>query len=84
MIERLFVCLLAEATACWRALPVWPRRWAAETIATVVWGLVRAACSSRLNLVPADLVGTPIYRPFKRAFDVELGPVSPHDDAPAG
>jgi MoxR-like ATPase len=47
---------------------------AAETIARILGGtFVRLQFTP--DLVPADLVGTRIYRPSQEAFDVELGPV---------
>src|SRR4029079_7506734 len=47
---------------------------AAETIARILGGSF-ARLQFTPDLVPADLVGTRIYRPSREAFDVELGPV---------
>src|SRR5947207_11005406 len=74
MIERLFVCLLAEGHCLLEGAPGLAKTLAAETLAIVVGGSF-----SRLqftpDLVPADLVGTRIYRPSSETFDVEVGPV---------
>src|SRR5438067_2078220 len=74
MIERLFVCLLAQGHCLLEGAPGLAKTLAAETLATVVGGSF-----SRLqftpDLVPADLVGTRIYRPSTETFDVEIGPV---------
>ncbi len=74
VIERLFVCLLAEGHCLLEGAPGLAKTLLAETMATVVGGTF-----SRLqftpDLVPADLVGTRIYRPSSEAFDVERGPV---------
>jgi MoxR-like ATPase len=47
---------------------------AAETVARILGGSF-ARLQFTPDLVPADLVGTRIYRPSQEAFDVELGPV---------
>jgi MoxR-like ATPase len=47
---------------------------AAETIAGILGGSF-ARLQFTPDLVPADLVGTRIYRPSQEAFDTELGPV---------
>ena len=47
---------------------------AVETLATVVGGTF-ARIQFTPDLVPADIVGTRIYRPAREKFDVELGPV---------
>ncbi|MDQ3107234.1 MAG: MoxR family ATPase [Actinomycetota bacterium] len=74
MIERLFVCLLARGHCLLEGAPGLAKTLAAETIATVSGGEF-ARIQFTPDLVPADLVGTRIYRPSQEAFDVELGPV---------
>jgi len=74
MIERLFVCLLARGHCLLEGAPGLAKTLAAETVATVVGGDF-ARLQFTPDLVPADLVGTRIYRPSQEAFDVELGPV---------
>src|SRR4051794_23671778 len=74
MIERLFVCLLAEGHCLLEGAPGLAKTLAAEPLASVVGGSF-----SRLqftpDLAPSVLVGTRIYRPSTETFDVELGPV---------
>jgi MoxR-like ATPase len=74
MIERLFVCLLARGHCLLEGAPGLAKTLAAETVATVSGGDF-ARIQFTPDLVPADLVGTRIYRPSQEAFDVELGPV---------
>ena len=57
-----------------RGAPGLAKTLAAETIATILGGTF-ARLQFTPDLVPADLVGTRIYRPSREAFDVELGPV---------
>jgi MoxR-like ATPase len=74
MVERLFVCLLARGHCLIEGAPGLAKTLAAETLARVVGGTF-ARLQFTPDLVPADLVGTRIYRPSTEAFDVELGPV---------
>src|SRR5688500_12336697 len=74
LIERLFVCLLARGHCLLEGAPGLAKTLAAETTATVIGGSF-ARLQFTPDLVPADLVGTRIYRPSTEAFDVELGPV---------
>ena len=74
MIERLFVCLLARGHCLLEGAPGLAKTLAAETMATVMGGDF-ARLQFTPDLVPADLVGTRIYRPSQEGFDVELGPV---------
>jgi MoxR-like ATPase len=74
MIERLFVCLLARGHCLLEGAPGLAKTLAAETVAVVIGGDF-ARIQFTPDLVPADLVGTRIYRPSQEAFDVELGPV---------
>jgi MoxR-like ATPase len=74
MVERLFVCLLARGHCLIEGAQGLAKTLAAETLARVVGGTF-ARLQFTPDLVPADLVGTRIYRPSTEAFDVELGPV---------
>jgi MoxR-like ATPase len=74
MIERLFVSLLARGHCLLEGAPGLAKTLAAETVATVVGGKFNRLQFTP-DLVPADLVGTRIYRPSQEEFDVELGPV---------
>jgi MoxR-like ATPase len=73
-IERLMVCLLAGGHALLEGVPGLAKTLAAETIATVVGGTF-ARLQFTPDLLPADVMGTRIYRASTETFDVELGPV---------
>jgi MoxR-like ATPase len=74
MIERLFVCWLARGHCLLEGAPGLAKTLAAETVARVLGGTF-TRIQFTPDLVPADLVGTRVYRPSREAFDVELGPV---------
>ena len=73
-IERLFVGLLARGHVLLEGVPGLAKTLAVETLATVIGGDY-----SRLqftpDLLPADLVGTRIFRASTESFDIEWGPV---------
>src|SRR3954451_2302131 len=74
VIERLMVCLLARGHCLLEGVPGLAKTLAVETLASVTGGTF-----SRLqftpDLLPADIVGTRVYRTSSEKFDVELGPV---------
>src|SRR5215207_9405581 len=74
MVERMLVCLLAKGHCLLEGVPGVAKTLAVETLARVAGGTF-----SRLqftpDLVPADIIGTRIYKAGQDAFDVELGPV---------
>nr|WP_228046128.1 MoxR family ATPase [Saccharopolyspora sp. HNM0983] len=74
LVERLLVGLLAKGHILLEGVPGVAKTLAVETFAQVVGGSF-----SRLqftpDLVPADILGTRIYRQGSERFDVELGPV---------
>jgi MoxR-like ATPase len=74
MIERLFVCLLARGHCLLEGAPGLAKTLAAETVARVMGGQCNRIQFTP-DLVPADLVGTRVYKSSQEAFDVELGPV---------
>ncbi|HEU0241600.1 MAG TPA: MoxR family ATPase [Micromonosporaceae bacterium] len=74
MIERMFVALLARGHCLLEGVPGVAKTLAVETIARVVGGTF-ARIQFTPDLVPADVVGTRIYRQSSEAFDIELGPV---------
>jgi MoxR-like ATPase len=74
MIERMFVCLLARGHCLLEGVPGVAKTLAVETLARVVGGSF-ARIQFTPDLVPADIVGTRIYRQGSEKFDVELGPV---------
>ncbi|GAA4212052.1 AAA family ATPase [Actinocatenispora rupis] len=74
MIERMFVSLLARGHCLIEGVPGVAKTLAVETLARVVGGSF-ARIQFTPDLVPADVVGTRIYRQGSEKFDVELGPV---------
>jgi MoxR-like ATPase len=74
MIERMFVALLARGHCLLEGVPGVAKTLAVETVATVVGGSF-ARIQFTPDLVPADIIGTRIYRQGAEKFDVELGPV---------
>ncbi len=74
LIERMFVALLARGHCLLEGVPGVAKTLAVETLATVVGGSF-ARVQFTPDLVPADIVGTRIYRTGSERFDVELGPV---------
>jgi len=74
VVERLLVCLLAKGHALLEGVPGLAKTLAAETIAIVVGGSF-TRIQFTPDLLPADVMGTRIYRASTETFDVELGPV---------
>jgi MoxR-like ATPase len=74
MIERMLVAVLARGHCLLEGVPGVAKTLAVETMATVVGGTF-ARIQFTPDLVPADIVGTRIYRASSEHFDVELGPV---------
>jgi MoxR-like ATPase len=74
MIERMFVALLARGHCLLEGVPGVAKTLAVETLARVVGGTF-ARIQFTPDLVPADIVGTRIYRQGAEKFDVELCPV---------
>ncbi len=74
MVERLLVAVLAKGHCLLEGVPGIAKTLAAETLATVVGGSF-ARIQFTPDLVPADIIGTRIYRPSSESFDIELGPI---------
>ena len=74
MLERLVVALLAGGHVLLEGVPGLAKTLTVKTLADVLGGSFRRVQFTP-DLVPADLVGTRIYRPNTGTFDVELGPV---------
>jgi MoxR-like ATPase len=74
LVERLFVALLARGHCLLEGAPGVAKTLAAQTQAAVVGGSY-ARIQFTPDLVPADVVGTRIYKPSTESFDVELGPI---------
>ena len=74
LVEMMLVGLLAKGHVLLEGVPGVAKTLTVETFATVVGGSY-----SRLqftpDLVPADIVGTRIYRQGREEFEVELGPI---------
>ncbi|HET9443794.1 MAG TPA: MoxR family ATPase [Acidimicrobiales bacterium] len=73
-IERLVVCLLARGHCLLEGVPGLAKTLMCETVARVTGGTF-ARLQFTPDLLPADLVGTRVYRASTETFDVELGPV---------
>jgi MoxR-like ATPase len=74
MTERLFICLLARGHVLLEGAPGLAKTLAAETLARTVGGDFKRLQFTP-DLVPADLVGTRIYKASSESFEIELGPV---------
>jgi MoxR-like ATPase len=74
MLERLLVSLLAGGHVLLEGVPGLAKTLTVKTLAQVLGGTFRRVQFTP-DLVPADLVGTRIYRPDHGSFDTELGPI---------
>jgi MoxR-like ATPase len=74
MLERLLVSLLAGGHVLLEGVPGLAKTLTVKTLAAVLGGSYNRIQFTP-DLVPADLVGTRIYRPDTGAFETELGPV---------
>jgi MoxR-like ATPase len=74
MLERVLVALLAGGHVLLEGVPGLAKTLTVKTVADVLGGSFKRLQFTP-DLVPADLVGTRIYRPDQGSFDTELGPV---------
>jgi MoxR-like ATPase len=74
MLERVLVALLAGGHVLLEGVPGLAKTLTVKTLATTMGGSFRRVQFTP-DLVPADLVGTRIWRPDTGKFDTELGPV---------
>ena len=74
MLERVLVALLAGGHLLLEGVPGLAKTLTIKTLADVLDASFRRIQFTP-DLVPADLVGTRIYRPDRSDFDTELGPV---------
>jgi MoxR-like ATPase len=74
MLERLLVALLAGGHVLLEGVPGLAKTLTVKTLAQVLGGSFKRVQFTP-DLVPADLVGTRVYRPDSGRFDIELGPV---------
>lgn len=73
-VERMLACLVAGGHCLLESVPGLAKTLSAETLATAVGGTF-SRVQFTPDLLPADVVGTRIYRASTEEFDVELGPV---------
>ncbi len=73
-IERLLVSLIARGHALLESVPGLAKTLSAETLARTVGGTF-ARIQFTPDLLPADIVGTRIFRASSESFDIELGPI---------
>jgi MoxR-like ATPase len=74
MLERLLVSLLAGGHVLLEGVPGLAKTLTVKTLAAVLGGSY-SRVQFTPDLVPADLVGTRVWRPDSGKFDTELGPV---------
>ncbi len=74
LLERVFVALLTGGHLLIEGVPGLAKTLTVKTVANVLGGEF-SRVQFTPDLVPADLVGTRVYRPDTGTFDVELGPV---------
>src|ERR1700758_2095555 len=74
MLERLLVSLLAGGHVLLEGVPGLAKTLTVKTLAAVLGGSY-GRIQFTPDLVPADLVGTRVWRPDTATFDTELGPV---------
>lgn len=74
LVERMLVGVLAKGHVLLEGVPGIAKTLAVETFARVMGGSF-SRIQFTPDLVPADLIGTRIYRQGRESFDTELGPV---------
>src|SRR5213079_1099521 len=74
MLERMIVALLAGGHVLLEGVPGLAKTLTVKTLAQVLGGTFKRIQFTP-DLVPADLIGTRVYRPDSGRFDIELGPV---------
>ena len=74
MVERALICLLARGHCLIEGVPGLAKTLTVSTMARVTGGSF-ARLQFTPDLVPADIVGTRIWRPSREEFDIEWGPV---------
>jgi MoxR-like ATPase len=74
LLERMIVALLAKGHLLVEGVPGLAKTLAVKAMADAL-GVAFQRIQFTPDLVPADIVGTRIYRQTSEKFDVELGPV---------
>jgi len=74
MIERAMICLLARGHCLIEGVPGIAKTLTVSTLSQIMGGTF-ARLQFTPDLVPADIVGTRVWRPSREEFDIEWGPV---------
>jgi MoxR-like ATPase len=74
MVERAMICLLARGHCLIEGVPGIAKTLTVSTLARAVGGTF-TRLQFTPDLVPADIVGTRVWRPTREDFDIEWGPV---------
>lgn len=74
LLERVMVCVIARGHALLEGVPGIGKTLTVKTLADVLGGSF-SRIQFTPDLIPADIVGTRIYRASQESFDVEVGPV---------
>ena len=74
MVERSLVCLLARGHCLIEGVPGLAKTLTVSTMARVIGGSF-TRIQFTPDLVPADIIGTRIWRPSQEEFDIEWGPI---------
>src|SRR3954451_8960187 len=74
MVERAMICLLARGHCLIEGVPGLAKTLTVSTLAQVVGGTF-TRLQFTPDLVPADIVGTRVWRPSREDFDIEWGPI---------
>ncbi|HET8970105.1 MAG TPA: AAA family ATPase [Candidatus Nanopelagicales bacterium] len=74
LVERAFLCLIAGGHCLIEGVPGLAKTLTVSTMADVVGGQF-TRIQFTPDLVPADVVGTRVWRPSAEAFDIEWGPI---------
>jgi MoxR-like ATPase len=74
MVDRLLTTVLAEGHCLVEGVPGLGKTLTLATLARVLGGTF-SRIQFTADLIPADIVGTRIYRPSSESFDVEPGPI---------
>ena len=74
LVERAFLCLIARGHCLIEGVPGLAKTLTVSTMADVMGGRF-ARLQFTPDLVPADIVGTRVWRPSSEAFDIEWGPI---------
>jgi MoxR-like ATPase len=74
MVERALICLLARGHCLIEGVPGLAKTLTVSTLARVMGGTF-TRLQFTPDLVPADIVGTRIWRPSNEEFDIEWGPI---------